>query len=500
VRLPLTVGEAIPLAHPAGQGQFCRKEPRDGALIVSAQARTLFEKIWDRHVIADYGGGFTLMHVDRLIVPDLSSRALTELRTRGIGLARPELGFGVADHAITTDPTSEDPRGLANPFIANLREQARHFGMTMLEVGEPGHGIMHVVSPELGIALPGLTLCCSDSHSCTIGALGALAWGIGGGELTHILATQTSVQRRPKTMRIMLDGRLPPGTYGKDIVLRLIGDVGVAAGSGYAVEYAGGAIRALPMEGRFTVCNMSVEFGARFGMIAPDDATLEYVARRPYAPRDELSDAAIADWRQLPSDPTAIFDREITLDVTDLAPQVTWGNNPGAVLPIDGRIPDPAREPKAERRREMEAALTYMDLVPGRAIEGTPIDWVFIGSCTNSRIADLRVAAAVVDGRKVAPNVRAWVVPGSTAVKQQAEAEGLDAVFRTAGFEWRAPGCSMCLGANGDVVPRGQRCVSTSNRNFVGRQGPGSRTHLASPALAAASACAGAIADPRKLM
>lgn len=298
-------------------------------------------------------------------------------------------------------------------------------------------------------------------------------------------------------MRIALEGRLPPGTQGKDIILRLIGEIGVAAGNGYAAEYAGSAIRSLPMEGRFTVCNMSVEFGARFGMIAPDDTTLDYVAGRPYAPRAALWDAAVADWRSLPSDPSAGFDREVTLDLT---PHVTWGNNPGAVLPIDGRVPDPTREPDPERRREMTAALAYMDLVPGQAIEGTPIDWVFVGSCTNSRISDLRAAAAVVDGRKVAGNVRAWVVPGSTGVKRQAEAEGLDRIFRSAGFEWREPGCSMCLGANGDVVPRGQRCVSTSNRNFVGRQGPGSRTHLASPVLAAASACAGAIADPRKLM
>jgi 3-isopropylmalate/(R)-2-methylmalate dehydratase large subunit len=464
-----------------------------------SEARTLFEKIWDRHVVADYGGGFALMHVDRLMVPDLSSRALNELRSRGIALARPDLVFGCADHAISTDPASDDPRGLTNRFIANLREQAQHFGMNMLEVGEPGHGIMHVVSPELAIALPGLTLCCSDSHSCTIGALGALAWGIGGGELTHILATQTSVQKKPATMRITLDGRLPAGTQGKDIILRLIGELGVAAGTGYAVEYAGSAIRSLPMEGRFTVCNMSVEFGARFGMIAPDDSTFEYLAGRTYAPQGALWDSSVADWRTLPSAPDARFDQEVTIDLSDLAPQVTWGNNPAAVLPIDGRIPDPGAASDPQRRQEMEAAIRYMDLVPGRPIEGTPIDWVFIGSCTNSRISDLRAAASVVNGRKVAPNVRAWVVPGSTSVKRQAEAEGLDAIFRKAGFEWREPGCSMCLGANGDVLPQGQRSVSTSNRNFVGRQGPGSRTHLASPVLAAASACAGSIADPRKL-
>jgi 3-isopropylmalate/(R)-2-methylmalate dehydratase large subunit len=465
----------------------------------SNQTRTLFEKVWDRHVVADYGGGFALMHVDRLIVPDLSSRSLNKLRERGIGLARPEFVFGVADHAITTDPNSADPHGLANPYVANLREQAKHFGLTMLEPSEPGHGIMHVIAPELGITLPGLTLCCSDSHSCTNGALGALAWGIGG-ELTHILATQTSVQRKPKAMRIRLDGRLPAGTHAKDLILRLIGEVGVAAGSGYAVEYIGSAIRALPMEGRFTVCNMSVEFGARFGMIAPDETTLAYVAGRPYAPQGTLWDAAVADWRGLASDPEAQFDHDVAVDVTDLCPQVTWGNNPAAVLPVDGHIPDPSQEGNAARRKEMEAALAYMDLAPGRPIEGTPVDWVFIGSCTNSRISDLRAAAAIVKGRKVDPSVRAWVVPGSTGVKRQAEAEGLDTVFRAAGFEWRQPGCSMCVGANGDVVPHGQRCVSTSNRNFVGRQGPGSRTHIASPVLAAASACAGAIADPRKFM
>ena len=466
----------------------------------SSQARTLFEKVWDRHVIADYGGGFALMHVDRLIVPDLSSRSLNKLRDRGIGLARPELVFGVADHAITTDPNSADPHGLANPFVANLREQAKHFGLTMLEPSEPGHGIMHVIAPELGITLPGLTLCCSDSHSCTNGALGALAWGIGGGELTHILATQTSVQRKPKTMRIRVDGRLPAGTHAKDLILRLIGEVGVAAGNGYAVEYAGSAIRELPMEARFTVCNMSVEFGARFGMIAPDETTLAYVAGRPYAPRATLWDAAVADWRGLASDPEAQFDHDVAVDVTGLTPQVTWGNNPAAVLPVDGYVPDPTQEGNALRRQEMEAALAYMDLAPGHPIEGTPVDWVFIGSCTNSRISDLRAAAAIVKGRKVAQHVHAWVVPGSSGVKRQAEAEGLDTVFRAAGFEWRQPGCSMCVGANGDVVPRGERCVSTSNRNFVGRQGPGSRTHLASPVLAAASACAGAIADPRKFI
>jgi 3-isopropylmalate/(R)-2-methylmalate dehydratase large subunit len=462
--------------------------------------QTLFEKIWARHVVADYGDGFSLLHIDRLIVPDLSSRALSALRERSLPLHNPELVFGCADHAISTDPGSNDPHGLNNPYIANLREQARHFGLTMFEPREFGAGIMHVIAPELGLTLPGLTLCCSDSHSCTNGALGALAWGIGAGELTHILATQTSVQKKPKTMRIRLDGRMPASAQGKDIILYLIGQIGVAAGNGFAVEYCGSAIDTLPMEGRFTVCNMSVEFGARFGLIAPDDACIEYLTGRPYAPDGAQWDAAVADWRDLRSDADAAFDSEITIDCGSLKPQVTWGNTPEAVLPVDGRIPDPSQEADLMRRRAMEAALAYMDLKPGQPIEGTPVDWVFIGSCTNSRLSDLRAAAHVVKGHKVAPRVRAWVVPGSQSVKQSAEAEGLDKIFLAAGFEWREVGCSMCLGANGDIVPRGQRCVSTSNRNFVGRQGPGSRTHLASPVLAAASACAGAIADPRKMM
>jgi 3-isopropylmalate/(R)-2-methylmalate dehydratase large subunit len=460
---------------------------------------TLLDKIWARHLVADYGEGFALLHVDRLIVPDLSSRALSELRERGIPLHNPELVFGCADHAVSTDPGSNDPHGHNNPYIVNLREQARHFGMTMFEPREFGHGIMHVIAPELGLTLPGLTLCCSDSHSCTNGALAALAWGIGAGELTHILATQTSVQKRPRTMRIDLHGVLPAGVVGKDIILFLIGKLGVAAGNGFAVEYAGSTIRALPMEGRFTVCNMSVEFGARFGLISPDDTMFDYLAGRPYAPKGKSWDAALADWRQLGTGADAKFDREISIDLDGLAPQVTWGNTPEAVVAVDGHIPDPSREHDSVRRAAMDAALTYMDLKPGDSIEGTPIDWVFIGSCTNGRLSDLRAAAAVLKGRKVAANLHAWAVPGSREVKQAAEAEGLDKIFHTAGFEWREPGCSMCLGANGDIVPRGQRSVSTSNRNFVGRQGPGSRTHLASPAVAAASACAGAIADPRKL-
>jgi 3-isopropylmalate/(R)-2-methylmalate dehydratase large subunit len=463
------------------------------------QGQTIFDKIWARHAIADLGDGFTLLHVDRHVVCDLTGKGFIDLEQRGAKVRNPELTFAVADHSISTDPAHPDPRFLKNDFVVNLRRQAAKFGFTHFDIGERGHGIEHVVAPELGIVLPGLTVACADSHTVTLGAMGAIAWGIGQSELVHILATQCSVQRKPKRMRIRLDGRLQPGVYGKDLILHLIGQVGTSAGTGHAVELCGTAIDALGMEGRFTVCNMTIELGARFGMIAPDETTFAYLAGRPYSPRGELWDRAVADWRTLPSDADAEFDTELSFDVSAIAPQITWGTNPGAVLPIGGRVPDPAQEPDAATRDGMIAALDYMGLTPGTALEGLPIDWVFIGSCTNSRISDLREAAAVVGGRKVAANVRAWVVPGSTEVKQQAEAEHLDDIFRAAGFEWREPGCSMCLAANGDLVPRGMRAVSTSNRNFVGRQGPGSRTHLASPALAAASACLGAIADPRKL-
>jgi 3-isopropylmalate/(R)-2-methylmalate dehydratase large subunit len=384
--------------------------------------------------------------------------------------------------------------------MRELREGTARHGIKLFDIGETGHGIVHVIAPEMGIAQPGMTIAVGDSHTCTNGALGALAWGVGQGEIVHILATQTTRQRKPKTMRIRLDGVAPAGISGKDLILYLIGQVGVGAGNGYAVEYAGAAIRALGMEGRFTVCNMSVEFGARYGMIAPDEDTFAYLSGRPYAPRAEMWNLAVADWRTLPSDEDASFDSELSFDVSHVAPQVTWGNSLDAVLPVDGRIPDPDREPDAARRTEMSSWLSYMDLQPGAAIAGTPIDQVFIGSCTNSRISDLRAAAGVLKGRKVAEGVRAWAVPGSVQVKRQAEAEGLDAIFKAAGFEWREPGCSMCVGMNGDTLAPGKRSVSTNNRSFAGRQGPGSRTHVASPAVAAASACAGTIADPRRLV
>jgi 3-isopropylmalate/(R)-2-methylmalate dehydratase large subunit len=369
----------------------------------------------------------------------------------------------------------------------------------MFDVDQPGQGIVHVIGPELGLSLPGCTIVCGDSHTCTHGGLGALAFGIGSSELTHVLATQALIQRRPKTMRVTFDGKLPLGVTAKDMILALIGHLGAGGGTGFAVEYAGNAIRDLEIEGRLTICNLSIELGAKMGMIAPDKKTFAYLRGRLYAPQGALWEQAVAAWRKLPSDPDAVFDREVTIDVTKIIPQVTWGISPEHVVGIDGQIPDPSGVDDPARRAAIETALHYMDLQAGAPIAGTPIDWVFIGSCTNSRLSDLRAAAEVVRGRKVAPNVRAWVVPGSETVKREAVAEGLDKVFIAAGFEWREPGCSMCLAANGEVVAPGQRSVSTSNRNFVGRQGPRARTHLASPASAAASAIAGAIADVRTM-
>lgn len=460
---------------------------------------TLFEKIWRRHVVADLGEGFSLLHVDRHVLQDFNGNSFTRLAERGLVVRNPELTFATPDHSVSTDPRTADPLHNDNAHVMALRRDTGKFGVRLFDVGQPGHGIVHVIAPELGLALPGLTVAIGDSHTCTHGALGALAWGVGQGELLHILATQTCVQHKPKTMRVTLDGVLPLGTGGKDLILHLIGHLGAAYGNGHAVEYAGSAVRALPMEARFTLCNMSVEWGARYGMIAPDDTAFSWVEGRPYAPRGKLWDAAIADWKTLATDSGARFDHEVMLDVSGLGPQVTWGNTLDMVLPIGGRMPDPAAEADLGKRASMQAAMDYMGLEPGHAIEGLPIQRVFIGSCTNSRITDLRAAAAVVHGRHVADGVQAWVVPGSEQVRREAEAEGLDRIFVDAGFDWRTPGCSMCLGGNGDVIGRGERAVSTANRNFAGRQGPGSRTHITGPEVAAASALAGHIADPRKL-
>jgi len=459
----------------------------------------MFAKVWESHEITRLPGGVSLLHVDRHLIHDLEAGPdLARLATRGVEVRRPDLTFATPDHAISSAPsrtTDTNPEG--GRLLREMRRRCADAGIRVFDIGDDGQGIVHVIGPELGITQPGMLLVCADSHSCTHGGLGAMAWGIGASEATHVLATQTIRQQRPKAMRVSFDGHPPAGVSAKDLVMHAIGMLGVAAGRGYAVEWAGAAVTALPIEQRLTLCNMSIEMGAKMGMIAPDDATYEYLAGRPFAPSGRLFDEAVSAWRTLPSDEAAPFDQEHRIDVTQLVPQVTWGTNPGQVIAIDGTIPDPAVEGNLEARREMQAALDYMGLRPGLPIAGTPIDWVFIGSCANSRISDLRTAARVVEGHHVAPHVTAWVVPGSEGVRRAAEAEGLDRVFTAAGFEWRQPGCSMCLAANGERVGPGQRSVATSNRNFVGRQGPGARTHLASPAVAAASALAGVITDGR---
>ncbi len=463
--------------------------------------RTMFDKIWDSHVVADLGDGWSLLHVDRHLLHDLSGgRALADVLQRGLTVRNPELAFATPDHAVSTAPDRKW-NGFApgERLRASLRGQAEATGIQFFDLGEDGHGIVHVMGPELGIVLPGTTLICGDSHTCTNGALGALAFGVGSSELTHALATQTLRQRRPKRMRVRFDGLPGAGVTPKDLVLHLIGQLGAAAGTGYAVEYSGDAVRALGIEGRMTICNLSIELGAKIGMVAPDDTTFEYVAGRRFAPAGALFDRAVAYWRTLPSDEGASFDREEVVDAAAVPPTITWGTSPEHAIGIDQTIPDPADAADPAQRAAWLAALDYMGLVPGQRLAGTKVDWVFIGSCTNSRLSDLRDAAAIALGRHVANGVTAWVVPGSERVKRDAEAEGLDRVFRDAGFAWREPGCGMCVAANGERVPPGQRAVSTSNRNFVGRQGPGARTHLASPAMAVAAAVSGVIADVRRI-
>jgi 3-isopropylmalate/(R)-2-methylmalate dehydratase large subunit len=451
----------------------------------------MFDKIWDQHVVADLGDGVQLLHVDRHLMHELSGhRGQLELRKRGIRMRNPELTIGSMDHVVSTAPGAKGGNAAwADKMIETFRIESRQAGVKVYDIGEDGQGIVHVVGPELGFTLPGVTLLCGDSHTCTHGALGALAWGIGSSELTHVLATQTIVQQKPRTLRARFEGRPPRGVTAKDLILALIGKIGTAGGVGCAVEYAGEAIRDLDIEGRMTVCNLSIELGAKIGMIAPDQKTYDYLKGRRHAPKGALWDQALAHWKTLPSDADAGFDKEHFLDCSVLSPQITWGTSPEDVIGIDGRIPGNKPE-----------ALAYMGLSAGQPIAGTRIDRVFIGSCTNSRLPDLRAAAEIVRGRKAAKHVKAWVVPGSYRIKQDAEAEGLDEIFRAAGFEWREAGCSMCVAANGDYVEPLARCVSTSNRNFVGRQGPQARTHLASPAMAAAAAIAGEIADVRSFL
>ena len=461
------------------------------------KARTLFDKLWDAHVVRDLGDGWALLHIDRHLLHDLSGPpALAEVGARGLPLHDPGLVFATPDHAMSSQPgrhgLSYAPGG---KLWTALRERTRAAGVRFFDLGEPGQGIVHVMGPELGIVLPGLTVICGDSHTCTNGGLGAMAFGVGSSESTHALATQTLRQQKPRQMRIRCEGALRAGVSAKDLALHIIGRLGAAAGVAHAIEFAGPAIEAMEVEGRLTLCNLSVELGARFGMVAPDERTFDYLRGRPFAPAGPAFDEAVAQWRQLPGDADATFDREEIIDASAVRPTVTWGTSPEHAVAIDGRVPDPRDAVDASQREAFAAALDYMGLEAGQPIAGTPIDWVFIGSCANSRLSDLRAAAEVARGRQVAPNVTAWVVPGSEQVKRAAEAEGLRAVFEAAGFAWREPGCSMCVAATGEQVPPRQRAVSTSNRNFVGRQGPGARTHLASPAMAAAAAIAGVICD-----
>jgi 3-isopropylmalate/(R)-2-methylmalate dehydratase large subunit len=461
--------------------------------------RTLFDKLWERHLVAELEGGVSLLHIDRHYLHDLEAGPnLKRLAELGHRVHDPALTFATPDHTVPSSPADAGgPRH--GELMRQLRDRTASAGIRLFDVGAPGHGIVHVMAPELGLTLPGMTVACPDSHTCTHGGLGALGLAIGSSEVAHVLATQTLRQRRPRTMRITYAGTPATGVTPKDVILATIGELGTQAGRGHAVEYAGEPIAALTIDERLTFCNLSIELGARIGLIAPDDVTFAYVEGREYAPRGDALDRAVADWRELRSEPDAVFDAEHEIDIGAIAPQISWGTSPQDVIPVDGVVPDPAAEADPQRRKRMEDALEYMGLSPGRHLAGTPVEWVFIGSCTNARLSDLRAAADALGDRHVAPGVRAWVVPGSEDTKRAAEAEGLDEVFRDAGFEWRLPGCSMCLAANGDAVPPGERSVSTTNRNFVGRQGPGARTHLASPQSAVAAAVTGVISDPRQL-
>ena len=470
--------------------------------MTEASARTMFEKIWSRHRILERPDGQNLLYIDRHLIHDGYAPAFEFLEARGHKPHSPSQTFATPDHYVPTDTL--DASRIADPerryMVESLKRYTSEFGVQMFGLDDQRHGIVHVVGPEQGISQPGMIIVCADSHTSTHGAVGALAFGLGMTEANHILATQTLWQRKPKTMRITVDGRLAPGVTAKDVILAIIGRIGTAGATGHVIEYAGSVIRGLTMEGRLTVCNMSIEAGARAGMVAPDETTFAYLTGRPYAPKGEEWDRAVARWRKLPSDADAVFDREIAIEGPEIAPMVTWGTSPQDVAPIDGVVPDPGEAADPERRESISRALSYMDLRPGEHLDSIKVDRVFIGSCTNGRIEDLRSAAAVVSGRKVHESVRGWVVPGSGLVKAQAEAEGLDVVFRNAGFEWREAGCSMCLGTNGEVVGPFERCASTSNRNFVGRQGRNARTHLLSPSMAAAAAVAGHLTDVRKML
>jgi 3-isopropylmalate/(R)-2-methylmalate dehydratase large subunit len=471
------------------------------------QPRTLFDKIWDIHIVRpETQETPAVLYIDLHLVHEVTSpQAFTELRARGLKVRRPSQTLATMDHSTPTTP--RDANGIipvtdaqASAQLTQLERNCEDFGIPLFKLGSDRQGIVHVIGPEQGLTQPGMTIVCGDSHTSTHGAFGALAFGIGTSEVAHVLATQCLIQNCPKTMEVRVDGRLQPGVTAKDIILAIIAQNGVGGGTGYVFEYTGEAIRALSMEERMTICNMSIEGGARAGMIAPDETTFEYVAGRPCAPQDAAWEQAVAAWRTLPTDDGARYDKVITLDAAKLTPMITYGTNPGMGMPIDGRVPVPEQMNDPSQRAALDKALRYMNLQPGQPLLGHKVDVVFIGSCTNSRISDLRLAASLVNGRKVAPGVRMLVVPGSQQVKRQAEAEGLHEIFRAAGAEWREAGCSMCIAMNGDALAPGQYAVSTSNRNFEGRQGKGGRTFLASPLTAVATAINGAITDVRTLV
>ncbi|MBD3732536.1 MAG: 3-isopropylmalate dehydratase large subunit [Sphingopyxis sp.] len=475
---------------------------------MSSKPRTLYEKIWDAHVVERRDDGTCLIYIDRHLVHEVTSpQAFEALRVAGRKLRRPDLTLAVPDHNLPTTPRLDaegrrvpiaDPESAAQ--LSALEKNAPEFGVRYIDATDVEQGIVHVVGPEQGFSLPGTTIVCGDSHTASHGGLGALAFGIGTSEIEHVMATQTLLLAQSKSMEVRVEGKLGVGVSPKDVVLHIIGVIGAAGGTGYVIEYTGNVFREMSIEGRLTVCNMSIEGGARAGLIAPDEKTYAYIQGRPMAPKGAAWDKALAWWKTLPTDAGASYDKVVVIDAADIAPSLTWGTSPEDVIPVTGVVPDPSSFADASKQVAAQKSLDYMGLTPGTPIEQVEVQHVFIGSCTNSRIEDLRAAADIARGRKVAPNIRqALIVPGSGLVKRQAEEEGLDRIFIDAGFEWREPGCSMCLAMNPDKVPAGERCASTSNRNFVGRQGPGARTHLVSPAMAAAAAVTGRLADVRAL-
>jgi 3-isopropylmalate/(R)-2-methylmalate dehydratase large subunit len=472
--------------------------------MVASSPRTLFDKIWDRHVVEKLPDGTCILYIDRHLLHEVTSpQAFEGLRLAGRKLRRPDLTIGVADHNIPTVGSripSDIKEADSRIQVQTLEKNVKEFGVPYIPILDGRQGIVHIIGPELGLSLPGTTIVCGDSHTSTHGALGALAFGIGTSEVEHVMATQTLLQRPARNMQIDVSGTLGFGCSAKDIVLAIIGKITTAGGNGHVIEYTGDTIRALDVAGRCTVSNMSIEAGARAGLIAPDQATFDYVRGRDFAPKGEAFEQAVAYWNTLPTDPGAHYDTIVRLTTADIAPMVSWGTTPGAVVPVTGAVPNPSDEPDEGKRAQLQRMLEYMALTPGKRMQDLPIDVVFIGSCTNGRIEDIRAAATVAKGRKVADGVQALVVPGSGLVKRQAEAEGLDRILLAAGFEWREPGCSMCLAMNPDKLTPGQRCASTSNRNFEGRQGPNGRTHLLSPAMAAAAAVTGRLTDVRQLV